>query len=842
MMQIRHIRRVTFWLLFVFLLLVLIVAGLSIYIPRVLESTILPTLAENAGIENLSVHVRHIGFHGADIGPLSLGSSSRPTRTLDSIQLHYSPSALYSRHIESVVLKGIALSCEYKGGEFLIHGFDLKQIIGTLQKKDAGSETTERRPPLSIGRIGIEQATVSLKWQGRQIRLPMRLEIIPESRTWQSIDLTLQLYPRDQTLHLSATIDTSRKTARLEFNARDVHPDVFSDFTGIIPGLTASGSIDVEGTVEMGFDPIQIREGLVSIWVRNGYINYNRVQLRTQLRTGPGEEDRPFHITLSGKGRDWKLSAVDIAGISPIPFHIPQVTSTLAFSGEGLEQAGDGTLIIGPLKRELPDTLRILEPIILPIHYSASYSKNKKWSLDLVTFKLTAANVKMAAKSTKIDLPRVLMDGRYSGRNGSDITLKGKLSFSDAKVFDPTFRIVIDDIGGAIPLEWPIHDPGEKGKITIGHLGWQDLDIGSITAAIQQNQDGLFIDGEHTSALFPGLPVGIKGRASFRGADLPTAEINCDVAQYHIPSDLTLGRIFPAVKDLTLTGTLDADLKIRLKGTAVTGTLNGELSDGSIALEEKDVVIEGIHMGLFLPELPNLRSAPKQHLRFREASFGALNATDGRIDFQIESADSLFIERSSLKWGGGNLYTHAMRIRPEGEDYNLTVYCDRLNLARLLEQIGSVKAEGSGTVNGRIPIRYSNNKLHFEDGFLYSTPGDGGSIRLTETEILTAGIAPDTPQHTQLELAREALRDYDYKWVKLNLETREDILLVGMQLDGKPASPLPFVYEKELGRFVRIEAGGKGSNFQGISLDVNFKAPLDRILHYGGTLKEVFSQ
>ena len=922
MIQMRHIQRAALLVLFVLFFLVITLAVLSVYIPRILESDILPRIAEAAGIEDLSAGVRHIGFHGADIGPVHIGNTPQTTRILDSIQLRYSPSTLYTKRIESVVLKGILLSCEYRDGEFFIQGFDLRKISGILRNKNAGSESTERAPPLSIGRIGIEQATISFKWEGRQIRLPISLEIIPVSPTWQAIDLRLQLYPRDQILYLSAAIDLNKRTTQLTFNAKEVHPEVFSDFTGIIPGLTASGSVDAEGSIQIGFDPIQVRDSLVSIRVRNGNIDYNTVRLKTGLS---GEEDRPFHVTFSGKGQDWKLSALDIAAISPIPFHIPQITSTITFSDKGLEQAGDGVLIISPLKNGIWDPLRITEPILLPIHHSAAYSEDKKWSFSLLsnkkdstspsdkrihltwgnmsitsvhpqfavsatgktdgaegkysltltgietmeddtsitiprltvnglgglsrlssltredlTFKILAKDIKMTAKSTEIHLPQVLMDGRYSGQNGSDVTLKGDLSFSDTTVSDSAYGALIENIKGAIPLAWPIHRPGEKGKISVDRIRWQNLDIGTITAAIQQNQGGFLLDGEHASALFPGLTVGIKSETTLWGDDHPMAGIHCDVVQYHLPSDLAFDRTFPAGGGVKLTGTVDASLKIHLKGAAVTGTLKGKFTDGSLRLKEKNVMIEGIQMGVLFPDLPNLRSAPKQLLRFEKATFGALNTAEGQIDFQVESADSLFIEYSSLKWGGGSLYTHALRIRPGDRDYDLTVYCDRLNLAQLLEQIGSVKAEGSGTVNGRIPIHYSNGKLHFRDGFLYSTPGDGGKIRLTKTEILTAGIPPNTSQYTQLDLAREALKDYDYQWVKLNLETREDILLMGMQLDGKPANPLPFIYKKELGGFARIEAGGEASNFQGIRLDVNFKAPLDKILHYGGTLKDAF--
>ena len=153
-------------------------------------------------------------------------------------------------------------------------------------------------------------------------------------------------------------------------------------------------------------------------------------------------------------------------------------------------------------------------------------------------------------------------------------------------------------------------------------------------------------------------------------------------------------------------------------------------------------------------------------------------------------------------------------------------------MAKVLEQFGAATAVGEGTVSGRIPLRYHNGMISFDDGFLYSTPGVTGKIRLTDTEILTAGIAPDTPQYIQMELAREALKDYDVSWAKLNITSEGQDLLLRMQLDGKPARILPFVYKKELGGFAKIEAAGKGSKFQGIRLDVNFRLPLNKMLQY----------
>jgi hypothetical protein len=140
--------------------------------------------------------------------------------------------------------------------------------------------------------------------------------------------------------------------------------------------------------------------------------------------------------------------------------------------------------------------------------------------------------------------------------------------------------------------------------------------------------------------------------------------------------------------------------------------------------------------------------------------------------------------------------------------------------------------EGGGAISGLIPVSLTDGRLTFKNAFLYSTPGEGGVIRVQGSEVLTAGIPPGTPQYNQVELARHALKDYDYKWAKITMNSVADDLLVQLQFDGKPAAALPFIYDPAAGGFVKTQAGRPGSVFQGIRLDVNVTLPLNRMLRY----------
>ena len=256
------------------------------------------------------------------------------------------------------------------------------------------------------------------------------------------------------------------------------------------------------------------------------------------------------------------------------------------------------------------------------------------------------------------------------------------------------------------------------------------------------------------------------------------------------------------------------------------------LSNASLRHRKNNIMLEGIQMALLIPDLLKMRSAPGQKMKFARASIGDMNIENGEIDFQIESPRSVLVEKSHFNWCDGKVDAPAIRLKSGIHDYNLILYCDRLNLAKVLEQFGAASVEAKGELNGKIPIRFKNGQLSFQDGFLFTTPGEPGKIRMKDTEILTAGIPEDTPQYVQMELARKALEDYDYAWAKLNLTTEGDDLLLNLQLDGKPAKSLPFVYRKDMGGFAKVEAGVQGSTFQGIRLDVNFRLPLNKIMQY----------
>ena len=194
-----------------------------------------------------------------------------------------------------------------------------------------------------------------------------------------------------------------------------------------------------------------------------------------------------------------------------------------------------------------------------------------------------------------------------------------------------------------------------------------------------------------------------------------------------------------------------------------------------------------------------------------------------------------------FRWAGGRVFTNAVRLSPDIKNMVIPIFCDRLRLADLLEQFGVSNAQGDGTVSGRIPLTVGKNKIHFEDGFLYSSPGQGGTIRVKAFDLLATGIPKNTPQFVQVDFAAEALKNFSYNWVKLLFNSEGEELYMQMQMDGKPVQSLPFRYDSTTGLLQRIENGGQGIN-QPIRLDVNFRLPLNRFLGYSGRIQDIMNK
>ena len=445
---------------------------------------------------------------------------------------------------------------------------------------------------------------------------------------------------------------------------------------------------------------------------------------------------------------------------------------------------------------------------------------------------LDLSGTAMTLSSSKISFKRLSMNGKLKWDKTGAQAITAAVQFANSDIEAAGGDLSLKGAQGTIPLTFPAGKPKQKGSVSISAARYQNLNLGTFQADLRQTTSGISFNGKLKNQLIPQLAAKFTGESNFWNAKDHETRVQFELFYPPAAPEIDLRKFLPAAKGFTFEGKLleRGNLVVGKKG--LQATVESSLSNGILRHRKNKIAVEGIQMALWIPDLVKMRSAPGQKLKFVRASFGEMNIENGEIDFQIESPRSILVEKSHFNWCDGNVDAPAIRFTSGTADYNLILYCDRLNLARVLEQFGAASVKAEGELNGRIPLRYQNGVLSFKDGFLFTTPGEPGKIRMTDTEILTAGIPSDTPQYVQMELARKALEDYDYSWAKLNLTTEGEDLLLNMQLDGKPAKSLPFVYRKDMGGFAQVEAGIEGSTFQGIRLDVNFRLPLNKIMQY----------
>ncbi len=297
------------------------------------------------------------------------------------------------------------------------------------------------------------------------------------------------------------------------------------------------------------------------------------------------------------------------------------------------------------------------------------------------------------------------------------------------------------------------------------------------------------------------------------------------------------GFLPPALQTAEFEGMVSSSISASYADGRITTSLTADIDSGAVSLPEINFTAQGIRTNLHMNDLLVPESLPGQSLTIDTVSLDTVAVDDVTLAYSIEDGQSVLIENARFKWCSGIVAAESVRLSRENKKTALTLYCDRLALSPLLEQLGVFRAEGTGTVSGRIPVTYADGTVSFENGFLFSSPGSGGKIIIENSDRITEGLSSGTPEFSQLDLAREALKNFDYTWATISLNSVGDTLHVAMGLDGKPAKPLPFIYREDIGSFVRVDAASPGSRFQGIKLDVNLKLPFNEVLQLGTTLK-----
>ncbi|MFA6569231.1 MAG: YdbH domain-containing protein, partial [Victivallales bacterium] len=780
---------------------------LRICIPIYIENSLCGKLKGILKVESVSCKVRSLGFAHIDLSDLRVGEAKSPFLTVDSVRVDYPLLGFFDRRVS---VSGLAFSAEYRDGGFTIPGLNLENF---KSEKGRAGKTSSQSIPDMITALTVRSSSVKIKRDGRQHIIPfeMRANLLPEElRTERrpKYDLTVNLHPFGESFSISGGFDSKLGKASCDLKGANISLSRFQGLTDNVKDLKFSAVADIESAFDHPAGSMELKIKLSDLDVR-----YNAVEIVNS--TDSSGRPVPFVLQFGKKKDVVRFSFNMFRIVSPFPVDVCMD----AAAGE-MRISRDGGLSVGAEIKAKTDKdrfngmfktseMKLSESESVALRFDAEVDSNGAWKFKFAALPDSDETVEMDGVSRSLKCRPVMFSVSGNGeKDGADINYvfkifesewreKGGASISmpaaeisgDIKFKAPLLKcsmklhveklragtLNIENIDLSVPLQIPYPVEGSaaggmgKGFLKTGMMSIGDGSrLGNFEAQLVQEDLAWRLRGVFKT-VFENLGIDVSGKAGLEEGRGVFYDFDFKIPETSEKIAVDFGKFNQVFSGISLDG------KLKLKGVCGNGTgvMKTEaeigLTGANLKMPDDKASIEGLEFSVTLQDLILMKSLPKQCMKFRRFSAGSLAAENGEIEFQIESPEKYFIEKSGFSWCGGHVYSHAMRIVP-GEDLEFILYCDRLNFAGMLKQIQAAEGSGDGTVNGRIPVKIRNNRLRITDGFLYSSPGQGGNIKLGYSQLLDS-TSEIQKQAIDMAIAVTALKDFDYDWAKLSLNS-----------------------------------------------------------------------
>lgn len=843
------------------------------FLPLLVEELLLPLVLARADLPGYEISISHISLTGC-----SLHVAGRPQFPVPvvagNIRIDWTPAGLLHRRIEKISSSGLQVNL-----------VDLPAVKKPSPvKSDRNEVPTEHRfLPIVIDQIEFHNGALFFPVEKRIVYLPFafsarRLTGADESAgPAGEVNFQVRMEAAKHIVNAAVTIDPSlgRVSGRLESDFDLASPTLFMVFFSV-PMEQLKGTARLTMAADAQIAPFSLGS------VQAALVFADLMATGNGLRVG-SLESQPARIEVSGSGRQFQVNGTGFQLLNPLRTGLG-VAARISFLKNSLEW--QGTL---DLKPEADSVLggRFMAKNVAPVRIGFEGAAGEgEASVHLATVRPEESSVDsavvfrlndVATTVAGIDFDARITFGSQPGSDtfagtlslhGHDGTVKSPWGFLNVPkfvvqaqgAFSPsqdgpaiTARLTVEDasldreqvhlrVQGMrleLPVAWPSAGTSAKGGLWINTILMGGKNLGSFNAGIVQDEKELKVDGLLKTPLFPEEKISLAGIVRLPDQKKNIVELSFALQNSKAASS-NFVPFFPALQGIEGTGNLAVSANLAFSPCGLSGQADFSLDHGHLVIKEGDAEIEDIRFRLFFPALPSVRTAPMQQFSIGTIRMKKWVATDILAWFAIESPESLFIEKISGNWSGGRVFSSSFRLRKELDALDIALFCDRLELSSILSQFGLAEAGGEGKLSGRVPLIYAKGRFFVDDGFLYSTPGEKGFLKIKQSKYLETTIPADVPQFSPLHFAGAALADFEYNWAKLQIKSEGENMLFKLQVDGKPQEKLPFRFDSTNNVFVRLAPESKGGIDQPLQLDVNFNVPVNEMFQYKNTIMPFF--
>ncbi len=774
-------------------------------LPYLCDNFLLPQLVKNLPFSTNEMSISKLTLWKTR-GTINLKKDGQQILSIPRFELHYSPSSLLKSTIDTIMLDSLFLHIKIVKGRPIITGFN-----DVNSKSKSTAKTNPIVLPFAVNRVLLQNCTIVLSAEEKETSKNLNFLIDGQI----AFKFAEDGKPRKQLTEVISTL-TTRGDLALSAEINALFSKELQEVSTQLQLPNLKNINDLVTLFAIGTDFDLSGKGLLYTTIKTkDFSTVSEYQTTAnltglQLIQGGATFKTPSHqqttIKIHGDNNKGTYHIQNLSLSEPEPIQM-QLKGKYSIDNKSL--TGNGTLTPGRIEQT----------------FALSYQVTLTGTSPQLDYTLQA---KQFAIDDTFLVKAPYLRGSVTGL-GLDSKITGALSCTVDKITDTTKKLAATNIRLNMPFEIPAPSKPQKksGYFTIGSLEYKNKDSATLETTLWQTATGISFDSVITSPFIEEFSLACNGDAQLN----QDIHLECTLPETFFESS-TFPSYLPIDNSISMSGTLSATGEIAYLGKNFEGFFTTTLSGGN--LQSTEVSLSGIDMQIHLPDITEIQSSPGQLSTIEEIQLGKIKMSDAKIRFRLENQENLFLEKIGFSWCGGTVETGSITLTPDMEDLKTTLYCDRLGFSELLSQFGIEDTEGQGSLNGRLPIEISSNAILFDDGFLFSTPGNSGIVRFNNTEQLRQGM-PGIEGTPYLDYSMKSLENFSYNWTKLTFNTVGKELLVAMQLDGKPAEPLPFGYKKG-----QIIATDKGSGIQHpIRLDVNFRLPLQDMFHYGKNFQSI---
>lgn len=257
----------------------------------------------------------------------------------------------------------------------------------------------------------------------------------------------------------------------------------------------------------------------------------------------------------------------------------------------------------------------------------------------------------------------------------------------------------------------------------------------------------------------------------------------------------------PVVSNLTFSGSIgfSAQVERTFSMPVPVWSAQAKIRDLSVqcVAQERPISLYGLSAEPRISGIARHLDIQPLYLRAPSLSVASMNYTN--LFAAIRATErSLLVTEASAGFCGGKVSLFSLFLDPKSLNAGFTLFLDDIDAGEALSHCRGFRGTASGRLHGktRLFVREGGKAIRLSNTFLYSTPGEIGKLKMTDSTVVTDNLALAGVNEATRDNVAAALTDLDYTVLRFNLTrldgdaARLSVRLSGTATRGETSAPV----------------------------------------------------